>query len=287
MAQVLFIGTGLIGAGMAEGALFRGDTVWVWNRSFAKAEALVKLGAHAVPHLRDAVTVSGLERIHLALSADDAVDSVLTYISAAVPEGVPVIDHSTTLPALTKIRAEKYAHLGFVHAPIFMSPQMCREAGGLMLASGPRTQFERVEAALSAMTKKLWWLGESLELAAAYKLFGNAMILTITGGLADVYAIGASLGITPEDAYQLFGNFKVASTLDIRGARMSKGDFDPSFAMTMARKDLRLMLQSAGEQPLAVLPGLAARMDQLIERGLGDKDVGALANDSVELFRKK
>lgn len=280
MAKALFLGTGLIGAGMVQGALSRGDSVIVWNRSFDKAEALAQFGATPVRDLRDAVRTPGIERIHLALSADEAVDSVLADISNIIPPNIPLIDHSTTQPEKTKARAEKYSAQHFLHAPIFMSPQMCREAGGLMLASGPRARFEKVEPALAAMTKKLWWLGERLELAAAYKLFGNAMILTITGGLADVYALGAAMGIAPEQAYELFGVFKPAATIDIRGAKMSKGNFEPSFAMSMARKDLRLMLESAKDQPLAVLPGLAARMDTLIGEGHGELDVGALAIDA-------
>src|SRR5262249_15567295 len=139
----------------------------------------------------------------------------------------------------------------------------------------------RVQPALAAMTRTVWWVGERGDLAAAYKLFGNAMILTITGGLADVFQMASALGIDPQEAHTLFERFKPGMTIDVRGARMSKGDFDPSFAMTMARKDLRLMLETAHGQPLAVLPGLAERMDGLIARGLGDRDLGALAADAV------
>src|SRR5665213_2984823 len=43
--------------------------------------------------------------------------------------------------------------------------------------------------------------------AASFKLFGNMMLLIITGGLADVYKLGRSLGIDPKDAFALFGEF--------------------------------------------------------------------------------
>jgi 3-hydroxyisobutyrate dehydrogenase len=49
----------------------------------------------------------------------------------------------------------------------------------------------------------------------------------------------------------------------------------------MARKDVRLMLETAGDLPMAMLRAVAARMDQLISTGHGAKDVGVLAIDAV------
>jgi hypothetical protein len=47
----------------------------------------------------------------------------------------------------------------------------------------------------------------------------------------------------------------------------------------MARKDVRLMTETAGARPLAALPGIGARMDALIAAGRGADDLGALAAD--------
>jgi 3-hydroxyisobutyrate dehydrogenase-like beta-hydroxyacid dehydrogenase len=58
---------------------------------------------------------------------------------------------------------------------------------------------------------------------------------------------------------------------------MAAGNFQPGFEMTMARKDLRLMLEAAAGAPLCVLPALAARLDEAIAEGHGSEDVGAIA----------
>ncbi|MGZ5194270.1 MAG: hypothetical protein ACXWJM_02745 [Ramlibacter sp.] len=63
---------------------------------------------------------------------------------------------------------------------------------------------------------------------------------------------------------------------------MAKGNFDVSFELAMARKDVRLMLEAVGGRPMAALPAVAARMDQLITAGLGEKDVSALAMDAAK-----
>jgi 3-hydroxyisobutyrate dehydrogenase-like beta-hydroxyacid dehydrogenase len=69
--------------------------------------------------------------------------------------------------------------------------------------------------------------------------------------------------------------------VDGEGA-MARGQFSPaSFELTMARKDVRLMLESAGALPLATLPGIAARIDALIAAGHGREDLSALAADAV------
>ena len=62
---------------------------------------------------------------------------------------------------------------------------------------------------------------------------------------------------------------------------MAKRNFAPAFALAMARKDVRLMMESVNGTPLVTLPAIAARMDALIAEGLGGHDLGVLAKDSV------
>ena len=216
------------------------------------------------------------------LTDDAAVDAVLEACGSGLQKTV-IVDHSTTSPAGTANRAARLEGVGvaYLHAPVFMSPAMCRSAGGIMLAAGPRPLFDRLEPALKPMTGSLDYLGERRDLAAAYKLFGNAMILAITAGLADVYGMAASLGIEPTAAHALFGKFNPAGVLTYRGANMAKGDYTPSFELTMARKDAGLMIEAAGGRELGVLPAVAKRMDELIARGFGGKDLGVLAVDAV------
>ena len=123
---IAILGMGLMGAGLAEAALGRGETVTVWNRTREKAEALGKLGARVADSPGDAV--AGASRVHLFLHADAAVDTVLGDILAAVEADTVVIDHSTTSPERTADRAEMLdtAGIAFLHVPVFMSPANCR-----------------------------------------------------------------------------------------------------------------------------------------------------------------
>lgn len=280
MSHIAYLGTGLMGAALAEAAAKRGETVRAWNRTAAKAKALEPFGVIAADSVQAAV--AGAERVHVMLAEDAAVDAVLASAGDSL-RGTLVIDHSTTSPAGTAARAQRLEARGiyFLHAPVFMTPRMCREAGGMMLVSGAQTTFRRAEAVLKAMTGKLDYLGERRDLAAANKLFGNAMIITLCAGLADVYAMAGALGIEAREAHALFGKFNPAGVLAYRGAAMAAGDYAPAFELTMARKDARLMIELAGAQPLGALPGIAARMDALIARGFGADDLGVLSVDAV------
>jgi 3-hydroxyisobutyrate dehydrogenase-like beta-hydroxyacid dehydrogenase len=282
--RVAWLGTGMLGSGFVEGMLSRGGAVDVWNRTGNKAQALVAKGA--TPHAQVADAVKDAARIHLCLSDDEAVDGVLAQVLPAMKRGALVVDHTTVSPEGTARRAERMAQAGvtFVHAPVFMAPDNARTATGLMLVSGPQDVVDRVRPVLQSMTGKLIELGARADKAAAFKLFGNCVIVALAAGLADMLVLARSTGIDPEEAMGLFKDFQVAGQINGRGARMAKGDFAPSFELSMARKDVRLMQETARAAPslpLTMLPGVADRMDALLAAGHGEKDLAVLA---LEVF---
>lgn len=277
MTHIAVLGTGLLGTGFVEALLGRGVPVVAWNRTLAKAEPLAAKGARVASSAAEAVR--GASRVHLVLTDDDAVDDVLAAIAPHVASGVCVLDHTTTLPARTAERAARLekSGLAFLHAPVFMSPGGARTAKGIMMVAGPTSRFAALESELAPMTGDLWHVGERADLAAAYKLFGNAMILTMCGALADILHMADSLDVPRMDAQALFQRFQPGGVVTMRGPKMANLDFTPSFALDVARKDVRLMLESLGSAPHAVLGGLAERMDAMIAAGRGADDVGVLA----------
>lgn len=281
MANIAFLGTGLLGSAFAEAAAKRGDTVTVWNRSADKANALAGFGIAAAATPADAVR--GAARVHLVLKDDAVVDQVIAAAREGLAADTILIDHTTTLPALTVARAQRLAAAGiaYLHCPVFMTPLAARKAQGSMLAAGPQAIFDGVKAELARMTGRLEYQGERSDLAAAKKLFGNALIISLSGAMADVLTLARASGVDGADAITLMGLLDLNAMVATRGANMAKGLFALSFELAMARKDVRLMLETAGDLPLAVLPGIAARMDELIAAGYGAEDASILAIDAV------
>ena len=281
MANAAFLGTGLLGGAFAEAAARRGDTVTAWNRSPDKAQALAQFGVRAAATPADAVR--GATRVHLILKDDAVVDEVIAAARPGLAADAMLIDHTTTLPKLTAARAARLHDEGiaYLHCPVFMGPAAARNAQGSMMVAGPRALFDRVQGDLAQMTGRLEYLGERTDLAAVNKLFGNAMIIGVTALVADVLTMAEASGVAAPDAITLLKILDLNSTVAIRGSNMAKGNFAATFELAMARKDIRLMLETAGDRPLAALPAVAARMDALLADGHGSLDVNALGIDAT------
>ncbi len=283
MATIAWLGTGLMGSGFVEALCKRGETMTVYNRTFEKAKMLEAHGARAVADVRDAV--AGVSRVHLMLGDDASVDATLAQIAGALEPGTIVIDHTTVAPHPTVARFATMRERGiaFAHAPVFMGPAAARDAGGVMLCAASQTVFTEIESELGKMTSHLWYVGERPEKAAALKLAGNEMLFFLTAGLADAFATAKAAGLEAHETFELFEHFKPGGAIDLRGKMMADGDFAARFELTMARKDARLMTETAaaGGTTLRVLPAIVARMDALIAAGHGDADMAVFGIDTV------
>jgi 3-hydroxyisobutyrate dehydrogenase len=280
MTPIAFLGTGLLGSAFVEAAVKRGDRVTVWNRTAAKARALESVGARVAATPADAVR--GAERIHLVLKDDPVVEGVIAQLRPGLAPEAIIVDHSTTHPWLTAERSRRLNGSGvrYLHCPVFIGPAAARQSQGIILASGPRALFEAVREALAKQATRVEYLGERPDLAAVYKLCGNAFIIGINALTADVFMIAGGAGVAPTDALTLLDFFNPAAVITGRGRNMAAGNFSASFELTMARKDLGLMMETAKRQ-LAVIPAIAARMDTLIAEGHGAEDMAVIGRDAL------
>ena len=282
MSRVALLGTGLLGSGFADGMIARGDTeLTVWNRTRAKAQLFAATGARVAETPAEAV--KGADRVHLVLLDDATVDATIRAMRPGLDARTVIIDHTTNSPVRTAERARTLAAggLAYLHAPVFMSPAAARGGQGMMMVAGSLELFEQVKEALAPMTGDLWYVGERPDLAAAYKLFGNAMILIVAGGLADVFHMADALDVPRADAFSLFRRFRIEGGLNVRGAKIVEENYSASFRLETARKDARLMLEAAAGLPLPLLGALAARMDEMIAKGFGDLDMAVMAKPGV------
>lgn len=281
--KIAFFGTGLMGAGFVRRLRATGHEVNVWNRSAAKARALEAHGATAFDD--PAKALAGVDRLHLSLSDDASVDAVLEPIAAAIPKATWIVDHTTTAVTPTAERVARWNARGgtFVHAPVFMGPANALEGTGLMLVSGQKSRHDALLPGLQQMTGNVLYLGEAPERAAAFKLFGNMTLIGILGVLGDVNRLAHAVGIPTNEAFSLFKHFNPGQMLPARAARIESGDVtSPSFEVSMARKDVRLMIEEAQRAgvDLFVMPGVAAMFDAAIARGEGALDAVAAARVS-------
>lgn len=257
-----------------------GHELRVWNRSPDKAKAWAAQGGTACSSPREAARSAS--QAHLMLADDTAVESTMFgpdgLMSGLSPKAL-VVDHSTVSVAGSKDRAARSLRGGwsYLQAPVFASPPNVLEGDGTMLIGGDKSTYDQSRATLGQILEKHFWVGEKPEDAAAYKLMGNSMLVTVVEGLAECYAIAKANGINPGRAYRLFEHFNPCGTIARRGPRMASGDYKPMFTLDMALKDVRLMLHAVGNEASApVLKTIEAKMQQLVSQGYAKLDLAGL-----------
>ena len=287
MTNIAYLGTGLLGSGLAEAAIKRGNAVTVWNRTEEKARALEQFGARVAA--TPAAAVRGAEHVHLILKDDAVVDEVILALRPGLAPGAIIIDHTTNQPALTAERSIRLNAEGvrYIHCPVFIGPAAARIAQGIVLASGPQSLFDAIRDELEKMGSRVEYFGERPDLAAVYKLCGNAYIIGIAALVSDVFAIASGADVMPAEALEIMGFFNPTSIIANRGKNMAAGNTTPGFELAMARKDVRLMIETADSVPLAVLPAVAERMDTLIAEGHGAEDLAVLGRDSISAYSRQ
>lgn len=280
MSVVAVLGAGLLGTGFIENLLDKGVSVRVWNRTASRLTALGERGAYVASSPADAV--AGASRVHLILSEDAAVDATIEALVPSLGADVPIFDHSTNLPAGVAPRYERLRAAGvrYSHAPVFMGPANARAANGIMLLACPAAEAEAATPTLLTMTGKVWYVGERPDLAAVHKLLGNSLIISLAGALGDTIAIAQAQGLDGSAVTELLKNFNPGAMMSVMVQRIGGSDTsDASFTLEMARKDVRLMIETAGEG-LQVLPAIAAAMDKAIGEGKLLKDFAIFAKRS-------
>src|ERR1700674_679541 len=286
MATIAFFGMGMMGAPMAARLRSAGHDVRVWNRTLSKAQAWARDGGTACATPAEAAASAGA--IHLMLADDAAVEAALDAALRSTQAGQTkalIVDHSTVSVAGARARAARLKSLGhsFLSAPVFGSPANVGKGEGLMLVAGDKAAYDGDAATLHQIIERHWYISEDNSEANAFKLMGNSMLVGITSALNEFYTIAKGCGIDAKRAFGFFMPFDPSGTIKLRGARMAKGDYAPSFTLAMVEKDVRLMIEAAalGGLPLPALEAIRKKLQRQIEAGHGNLDLAAMNYDIV------
>jgi len=284
--MIAFLGTGLLGGNFTRALLAKGEQVRVWNRTIEKAKALEQYGAVVAGSPAEAV--KGVNRVHIVVSDDAAVEDVLANAEQGLTPGTIIIDHTTTTVEGAVKRTEQWKTKGYtyVHVPVFMGPANALDSTGYMLISGDQAIAQQVMPWLETMTGQVLNYGDTTGKAAGVKLIGNLFLLALTGGISDMLSLGSAVGVTGQDIATLFDAWNPGASTPQRLHRVLKNNFDhPSWELQMARKDARLMIQVAarGGKTIPATEAIAKQMDEWIARGYAKKDWMIVASGTLSL----
>ncbi|MEU5424503.1 NAD(P)-binding domain-containing protein [Streptomyces olivoreticuli] len=194
---VTVIGLGPMGTAMTEAFLAAGHRVTVWNRTAAKAEALVAKGAERAATVEEALAAN--ELVVLSLTDYDTMYAILGPATAAL-SGQVLVNLSSDTPARAREAAAWAESHGARHLTggVQVPPSGIGSPGSSTFYSGPRDVFEAHRHTLQVLTGTDF-RGTDPGLAALYyQLMMDVFWTTMTGYLHAVTVADAH-GITAEE----------------------------------------------------------------------------------------
>jgi 3-hydroxyisobutyrate dehydrogenase-like beta-hydroxyacid dehydrogenase len=274
--RVGFIGLGHMGSGMAANLVRAGHEVTVYNRSPAKAEALVALGAKAAASVVEACQG---DVVITMLANDEAVESVVLGrdgIIASLPAGVLHVSSSTISIALSQRLAEEHAKASqrFVAAPVFGRPDVAAVGGLFVIVGGEPAAVEAATPLLEAIGQRTFVVSDTPKAANLVKLSGNFLIASMIESLGEAFALVAKGGVDQGRYLEILTSSLFDAPLyKTYGGLIASGVFEPAgFAAPLGQKDIRLALAAAEDLrvPMPVASLLRDRFLTLLAHGGDD-----------------
>jgi len=259
--DVGFIGLGQMGSGMAANLLKAGHHVTVYNRTPARAEALVAQGATAAASIGEACRG---DAVITMLANDDAVESVVLGrggILANLPASGLHVSSSTISVALSERLTAEHGNAGqrFLAAPVFGRPDMAAAGQLFIVVGGERAAVETAAPLLAAIGQKTFFVSDAPKAANLVKLSGNFLTASLIEAMGEALTLIAKGGVDQRHYLDILtSSLFTAPAYKTYGGLIASGSFEPAgFAAPLGQKDIRLVLAAADDlrvpMPLASL----------------------------------
>ena len=245
MANLGFVGLGVMGSEMVSRLLDKGHSVTGYNRTRAKAERLIKKGMkwadtpRAVCAAAD-VTFSMVTNEKALGAVTEGPDGILGAITA----GKSLIDMSTVSPGYSRALAAKVREKGadMIDAPVSGSVITLQEGKLSVMVGGRRETFERLKPILDDIGPKVTYVGDN-GLALSMKIATNLSLAVQMMAFSEGVLIAEKSGIKREVAVDVLVNSAVASPMiKYRGPFVLRMPEEAWFDVNMMQKDMMLAL---------------------------------------------
>jgi 3-hydroxyisobutyrate dehydrogenase len=275
---IAVLGTGIMGAAMARNWLRAGEAVRVWNRSRDKAQPLAADGATVAGEPGEAV--DGADAVVTMLFDADAVADVMSRAAGQLAPGTLWLQMSTVgVDGVARLADLAQTHqLTYVDAPVLGTREPAEQGALTVLASGPAELRDRVERLVAPIAASVHWLGEA-GTGSRMKLVVNTWVLAATAGFANALALADGLGLDGDDLLRLIGGGPLdLPYAHVKAPLMRKRDYPPSFPVSGAHKDARLILAAAHSAglDLAELTAVERHLAAAADNGHRDDDMAAM-----------
>ena len=247
MANIGFIGLGIMGAPMAGHLLKAGHSVFTYTHGDTPA---MLLEAGAQPCANGAEVARKADIIITMVPDTPHVQDVLfgeTGVAKGLSAGKVVVDMSSISPMATKQFAQQINALGcdYLDAPVSGGEVGAKAASLTIMVGGSETTFDKVRPLFELMGKNITLVGGNGD-GQITKVANQIIVALNIEAVGEALLFASKAGADPAKVRQaLMGGFANSKVLEVHGERMIKRTFNPGFRIKLHQKDLNLALSTA------------------------------------------
>ena len=281
MAELGYVGLGVMGSSVVRRLLAAGHEVTVWNRTREKAEPLLAEGARWAGSPRE--VAAGSEIVFTMVTNTAAVRAVCDGpdgILAGLAPGKIYADMSTASPANTRRLAEEVAATGaqMIDAPVSGTSITVDQGKASLMIGGDDDAFERARPVLEAIGPRVFHMGPNGS-AVTMKIAINLSLAVQMLAFSEGVLLAEKTGISRERAVEaMLGSVIASPMVAYRGPLVLGHPDEVWFDCHMMQKDMNLALE-LGRELEVPLPTTAVTNELLTAAngmGIGHRDFAVL-----------
>jgi len=263
MANLGFIGLGIMGKPMAGHLLAAGNTVHVYDVVADSIKEVAGKGGVACQSSKEVAQKSDI--IFMMVPDTPDVEAALfgkDGVAEGVKSGSIVVDMSSISPIATKEFAKKLAAMGvkMLDAPVSGGQVGAENATLSIMVGGEPKVFEQIKPYFELMGKNIVHIGGNGD-GQTCKVANQIVVAETIMAISEALLFASKAGADPQKVREaLLGGFAQSRILDLHGKRIIERTFAPGFRIRHQQKDLNNALQGARSLGMS-LPGAAVAQE--------------------------
>jgi 3-hydroxyisobutyrate dehydrogenase len=251
MLRIAFLGLGKMGFGMASRLVAAGHSVSVYNRTAARAEPLVRLGARAASSPRSAAQNAD---VIIGMTADDDSSRAMwaggegALAASNAPDALAIecstLSHDWVLELATLVRTRGFR---YVDAPVTGLPDAAASGTLTLLVGAEHADLDAARPVFASLATRVLHFG-GVGQGTAYKLMVNLIGAVQIASAAEGLAVAEAAGLDLRTVADAIGSGQAASPQVVRNVRrFVAGDHGGAvnFTPALRLKDIEYALRLA------------------------------------------
>ena len=291
MADIGFIGLGIMGKPMVRNLMNAGNSVTVYDIVGTAVEEMATEGATPASSSSEVASKNSL----IITMVPDSADSEAAILGAngvleGAASGSVVIDMSSIAPASSqKIAAGCEAQgVDFLDAPVSGGEPGAISGTLAIMVGGKKDVYGRYVDVFAPMGNATF-CGD-YGAGNTTKLANQIMVAINIAAVGEALVLAKKAGLDPNVVFEAVkGGLAGSNVLNAKGPMMIEGNFNPGFRIRLHQKDLNNALQTARELsvPLPFTSLAQQVIGSLMNEGKGDADHSAIANFIEDMAQTK